>query len=229
MHGLDDRLAELLWAARVAATKLSPSPDWASLTPERARRINELLVARVVGEGRAAWKMGAFDEETRLRLGLDEPLVSAVLPDRLHVGVDDVRLDLAGLVQPKLEPEIGISVDGEGVRITPCVEVADCRFPSWQLPPAAAVADFGLQGAMIFGHAASPVLDVQVTVRRNGEPVTVATGSWSESVTRLDLLPPTRPASYHVATGALTPLLDATPGRWQFEFRDIGTVTLVLS
>ena len=227
---LDDPLARALWAAREAATETSPGPDWAGLTLDRARQINEQLFGRLDGDGAEPPGSSARSTQPRnRRLGLSEPLVCRVLPDRLHVGAGEVRLDLARLVRPKFEPEIGIRVQGESLRLVACVEVADCRFVDWQLPPCAAIADFGLQGEMIFGSDTVPIKDVHVSVRRDGVEQAAAVGSWSDAVEKLALLPPARPDEFLVATGALTPLLDATPGRWEFDFRDVGRLTVVVT
>jgi 2-keto-4-pentenoate hydratase len=226
---LDDPLARLLWTARETATEVPSHPDWESITLARAGLINDQLVGRIPGDGPGAWKMGAFDDVTQQRLGLTAPLVCRVLPDGLRVGVDEVRLDLADLVRPKLEPEIGIRVEGDSLRLVPCVELADCRFPQWQVPRRAALADFGLQGAMIFGTDVEPVDEVHVTVHRDGAEVATATASWASAVERLAFIAPTPPAPFFVATGAMTPLLDAEPGTWQFVFHDVGVLTLVLS
>ena len=92
-------------------------------------------------------------------------------------------------MQPKLEAEIGILlVDGEAW-LAPCVEVADCRFGAWAVPPACAVADFGLQGAMLFGAAVAPIPRVGVTVSCDGSPVAEGAGDFSDAVERLAMVP----------------------------------------
>ena len=50
---LDDPLARALWAAREAATETSPGPDWAGLTLDRARQINDQLFGRLAATGEA--------------------------------------------------------------------------------------------------------------------------------------------------------------------------------
>jgi 2-keto-4-pentenoate hydratase len=227
-----DALVEALWRARrEGATVHLDQAAWAGLDRDLAEAVAADLYGRVLSSQPAGWKLGALDIPTQRRLGLDGPLVAPVLPDRLHQDADEVRLDLTGFVQPRLEAELGVQMDGSETRPLPCVEVADCRLPGWRLPPAAAVADFGLQGAMVFGRAARTADDiVRVDVRHDGQLMQTGEQSWADTVARLSLLPEeARRRPCVVATGAITPLLDAAPGRWEFDFHDLGTLSLVFS
>jgi 2-keto-4-pentenoate hydratase len=171
--------------------------------------------------------MGAFDEESQRRLGLDGPLVAPVLASGLHTDAAEVRLRRRDFVQPRLEAEIGVQVRGSSVTLVPCVEVADCRVPGWKLASGWAVADFGLQGAMVFGAAREPVDVVRVDVLHDGQLVDAAERSWTDAVDRLRFLSGSaRDGSCVVATGAMTPLVDAAPGRWDFRFHGLQTLTL---
>ena len=101
-----------------------------------------------------------------------------------------LRLDLARLVRPKFEPEIGIRARGES-----CDSFRASRSPTvasltGSCHPVAAIADFGLQGEMIFGTDTVPIKDVHVSVRRDGVEQAAAVGSWSDAVEKLALLPP---------------------------------------
>ena len=132
-------------------------------------------------------------------------------------------------MQPKLEAEIGILlVDGEAW-LAPCVEVADCRFGAWAVPPACAVADFGLQGAMLFGAAVAPIPRVGVTVSCDGSPVAEGAGDFSDAVERLAMVPGRLGRSVHIATGSITPMLPATAGVWEFDFGPVGRLVVELT
>jgi 2-keto-4-pentenoate hydratase len=226
-------LVEALWRARSEGTTVRlDEAAWAGLDRDLAEAVAGDLYGRVLPDPPAAWKLGALDIPTQERLGLAGPLVAPVLPDRLHQGAREVRLNLAGFAQPRLEAELGVQVDGSGApRPLPCVEVADSRLPGWRLPPAAAIADFGLQGAMVFGEAAPAAGDVvRVEVRHDGRIVETGEQSWADTLARLSLLPEAaRRRPFVVATGAITPLRDAAPGRWEFDFHDLGTLSLVFS
>ena len=231
MPALTSAAADALWRARSERRTVDPADGaWSQLGPSQASEVADELYRRVFDGEPSAWKLGAVDQPTQQRLGLTGPLVAPVLPDGLHEGAREVRLRREDFVQPRLEAEVGVRIDSAGLRPMPCVEVADSRLAGWRLPPAVAVADFGLQGAMVFG-AAGELLDVvHVEVRHDGRLVQTAELSWAEAVGRLDLLPPgvtDRPVS--VATGAMAALLDAAPGRWQFDFPGLSTLTLLIS
>ncbi len=227
----DDPLAQALWECRREHRTLDMSEDSvAGLSLDRARAIASELYLRLDAVRSGSWKLGAFDRMTRELLGLAEPLVAPVPSDRLSVGPSALSFSMGSFVQAKLEAEVGVAIYDWGVRLVPCIEVADCRFLGWRVPAAAALADFGLQGAMAFGPEFDPVGEVRVDVRHDGQQVGSGRLAWDEAIERLTLLPPEashRPT--YVATGAITPQLDASRGRWEFEFRDIATMSLNLS
>ena len=228
-----DELAERLWAARERVEPLAEDPDWLGVDHAEAVEVADQLYRRcaVPPDPRdvAAWKLGALDELTRHRLGLPGPLVAPVLPGGLHTGVQELPVRLAELVDPKLEAEIGVLLDAGRPFLVPCVEIADCRFAGWAVPLGCALADFGLQGSMVFGSAVEPVDLVQVTVRHNGATVGQGSGAWAAAVDRVSLLPAPLASPVHVATGSITPMIPATAGTWEFDFGDAGTIVLDLS
>jgi 2-keto-4-pentenoate hydratase len=115
------------------------------------------------------------------------------------------------------------------MRLAPCVEIADCRFAGWALPPGGAPADFGLQGSMVFGPVVEPVAEVHVEVRRDGETVGAGEGTWAEAAARLSLLPASLAPGALVATGSITAMFPAARGRWEFDFGPAGTLVLDLA
>ena len=227
-----EELAERLWVARQRAQPLAVDGNWLGVDHRKALEIADLLYRRcaVPPDPRevAAWKLGALDEPTQSRLGLPGPLFAPVLPDRLHTDVTSLPVRLAELVDPKLEAEIGIRLDADGMRLAPCVEIADCRFAGWALPPGGAPADFGLQGSMVFGPVVEPDAEVQVEVRRDGETVGAGGGTWAEAAARLSLLPAALAPGALVATGSITAMFPAARGRWEFDFGPVGTLVLDL-
>jgi 2-keto-4-pentenoate hydratase len=228
-----DPFADALWSAREGRAPIADVQAWRDVDHAMAAAIAADLYRRAgVAESSdavAAWKMGALDEPTRQRLGLLGPLVAPVLPEGLRTGVREVRLSLADLVAPKVEAELGVLLEEGRTRLVPCVEVADCRFPGWEVPPGCAVADFGLQGVLVFGNAADSAPDVNVTVRHDGSVVGEATGLWDDVLGRLALLPGRLRSSIHVATGSVTPMFPATAGTWEFDFAGAGHIVLHLT
>jgi 2-keto-4-pentenoate hydratase len=224
-----DPLAVALWDARERSAAVSVAESWGHLSPDRAEHISAALYQRLSPIAPSAWKMGAFDVETQLRLGLDGPLVAPVLPDRLHFQATTLSLRVRDFVQPKLEAEVGIRIDEAGQRLVPCVEVADCRFADWAIPRFGAVADFGLQGAMVFGLDAAPLAEVEVTVSHDGVEVGSGRATWTDVVQRLSLLPDVHGRSAFVATGSMTPMFPALVGLWEFDFRGLAPLVLELT
>ena len=228
-----EELAERLWVARQRAQPLAVDGNWLGVDHRKALEIADLLYRRcsVPPDPRevAAWKLGALDEPTQSRLGLPGPLFAPVLPDRLHTDVTALPVRMAELVDPKLEAEIGIRLDADGMRLAPCVEISDCRFAGWALPPGGAPADFGLQGSMVFGPVVEPVAEVHVEVRRDGQTVGAGGGTWAEAAARLSLLPAALAPGALVATGSITAMFPAARGRWEFDFGPAGTLVLDLA
>jgi hypothetical protein len=109
----------------------------------------------------------------------------------------------------------------------PCVEIADCRFSGWTLPPHGMTADLALQGRMVYGLPAEMPDEIEVIVSLDGSPVASGSARWVDAVARLGLLPD-RAAADRVATGSITELVDCVPGRWLFDFGAVGHISLVV-
>jgi 2-keto-4-pentenoate hydratase len=227
VNAFADPLAAVLWNARERRAVVGDTRPWTELSAHRAAAISSELYSRNRSRAPSAWKMGAFDRPTQERLVLDGPLLAPVLTDGLQLDVTEVRLELARFGQPRLEAEVGIRLTAQGDRLMPCVEIADCRFAEWTVPARAAVADFGLQGAMLFGPDVAPVPLVHVEVRRDGVRIQSADCSWDEAIGRLDIMPSSTRHNSYVATGAMTPLIPACRGRWEFDFGAVGQLSIV--
>ncbi len=222
-----DPLAALLWDTRERGTVIDDARPWSGLSAQRATAISSELYHCTRSSAPAAWKMGAFDRSTQERLVLDGPMLAPVLADGLHLDATEVLIEITRFSQPKLEAELGIRLTEQGVRLMPCVEIADCRFDGWKVPPRAAVADFGLQGAMIFGLEVDPVPTVSVEVRHDGVRIDAAACSWDDAVSRLGIMPSSTQHDTYVATGAMTQLVPTRRGRWEFDFGAAGRLDVV--
>lgn len=223
-------LSAALNRARSTASFVKPPEGYAgALEPAVARAVANELYRSAATE--RAWKMGAFDAETQDQLGLDEPLVAPVLSRGLVLDASFVDLHSGDFVQPRLEAEIGVLVTETRVRALPCVEVADCRIAGWRPPPGWALADFGLQGAMVFGTPVEPPDSVSVEVVHDGTTVGIAQRCWADALARLEHLPADagHAVPFRVATGAMTPLYELALGRWEFRFSGLPALTLVVS
>lgn len=222
-----DPLAAMLWNAREGGTVLDDARPWSGLSAGRAAAISSELYHCTGSSAPAAWKMGAFDRSTQERLVLDGPMLAPVLTDGLHLDATEVSIEFSRFSQPKLEAELGVRLTEQGLRLMPCVEIADCRFDGWKVPARAAVADFALQGAMLFGVEVDPIPSISVEVRHDGGWIAAASGTWDAAVSRLGIMPQSTRHDAYVATGAMTALVPAGRGRWEFNFGTAGRIDIV--
>ena len=228
MNGTSEagRLADLLWRARVTGAALDPyAPYWASLGERHAESIAAELYER--GGVSRSWKLGALDVPTQKRLGISGPVAAPLLDGVTETGVSVATLHRKDMVAPRFEAEIGVLLDGGTPRLVPCVEVADCRFTGWDLPPYGMTVDLALQGRMLFGPPGHADAEVAVVVGHDGRRVASGTADRDEAVARLGLLP-SADAADQVATGAVTALHDCLPGRWDFDFGTLGAIIVIV-
>lgn len=220
-----DPLAAALWSARRGGTA---APSGGELTLERADRIAaELYGALEAGGGRqVAWKIGAGDAAAQRRFGIDRPFTAPV--HDTYVLQDGATLSLANLVAPRLEAEIGLRFDGEEPTALPCIEIIDCRFPTWDIQIAEVLADFGLQGAMVFGQPRAGGAEVQALVRRDGEVVARGSGAVAAAAAiSRQALGERRLAEFPlVASGSLITPMPLEPGRHEIDFGELGSLLL---
>ena len=221
-----ERLASILVDARNCVTSVDGSdPIWRDLDADLAARVGAAFARQVGATGSPLWKLGAVDEATQRRLGVEGPLFAQLPLESVSSDVTAAAVDLCTLVAPRFEAEIGVLIEDGVLRAMPCVEVADSRFTGWSLPPWGVVADGTLQGRMLFGPATDPFADIEVTVRLDGEELGHGAGSWAEAAGRLNILPPDQPVRM-VATGSLTALYPCTPGSWSFDFGPLGEISV---
>ena len=221
-----DHLASVLARARSTVTPVDgTTAPWPDMDAALASEVGASLCRLIGAEGSPYWKLGATDVATQTRLGVPGPLFAPLDPASVRRDVVAATLDRSTMIAPRFEPEIGVMwVDGV-IFASPCVEIADCRFSGWRLPPWGVVADATLQGEMLFGPPVAPQDDVEVTVRLDGREIGRGCGTWREAVARLDLLPQEASAAL-VATGSLTSLFDCEPGVWNFDFGPLGALTV---
>lgn len=222
-----EALATLIEQARHTRVLLEATdPEWVGLDRAFAEQVAEVLYERWGATGSPYWKLGAVDAQTQAKLGLDGPVSAPLVPERVFLLSEHLEIDSANFLHAKFEAEVGITVDGTLLPLA-CVEIADCSFTAWGLPPFGVVADACLQSMMIFGRVTTPVETVQVVVSHNGVTVASGTQDWGGAVARLEVLPAGAGAT-HVATGAITPLLDVSPGEWVFDFGPLGSITVLV-
>jgi 2-keto-4-pentenoate hydratase len=190
----NERLVEELLQAR-DATRLAPNPSHFGfdLTLGRAYQIGRGLHDRLVARGYApiGRKIGFTNRAMWEQFQVSEPIwvhVHAQTVQFAHAG--HARVDLAGMVAPRLEPEIVLKLrspvpDGEppAEELARCIEwaavgfeIVDSHYADWRFTAAEAIADFGVHAALVVGvpwpvgseaprHTATVLETLKVTLR----------------------------------------------------------------
>ncbi len=124
---------------------------------ERLRRTRGWrAVGRKIGfTNRAIWE----------RYNVDRPMWARMWSRTVIMAPDGrARLSLAGLVQPRIEPEVVFRLRGPVALVddprellgstewvAPGFEIVHCHYPDWRFTAADCTADFGLHGALVVG------------------------------------------------------------------------------
>jgi 2-keto-4-pentenoate hydratase len=144
--------------------------------------VQQRLTSRRQGRGarRVGWKLGYTSAVMREQMGVDSPNLGPLL-DGMVVAPDDPLPST--LVQPRVEPEIGIVVDADGrpAQARAVLEVVDSVWRNYRFTLATNTADGSSAAGVVVGDpldgdlAAIPVELWRVP--DVGEPVLEATGS----------------------------------------------------
>jgi 2-oxo-3-hexenedioate decarboxylase len=161
-------IADRLIAAYDTATMIAPiaaSTEGFDVAAayEVLRDVEERRLAqgwRAVGR-----KIGFTNRTIWPRYGVYQPMWARTWAHTVHDAVDGrARLSLAGLVQPRIEPEVVFKLKapvaaGADARtvlaatesIAPGFEIVQSHFPDWKFTAADCTAAFGLHGALVIG------------------------------------------------------------------------------
>lgn len=196
--------------------------DWAN--GSRVARLADSLL----GEQKiqpAGLKLGAHEPSAQRGLGLTSPLTAPFHEEWLLL--DEPKVELDDFVEPRLECEIGFVRQAGRWVPTGCLEIADCRFPGWSARGGQVIADFALNGAMIFGTRLKRDGDTTFRLFRDGHlmlegpaSMTAAQARIPDAAERLEMP--------RIASGSLHPALPMTPGSWVLEFDSGGATSLLV-
>ena len=159
---------ELMRVHEAAAVVPRFSERYPGLTPEAGYAGARALHAHRVAHG---WKplgrkIGFTNRTLWERYGVHEPMWGTVYDRTLLFSEDgSCEVPLAGLVQPRIEPEICFKLKrapGAG-RLAECiewmahsVEIVQCRHPGWKVTIADCTTDNGLHGLLVVGAPRPP-------------------------------------------------------------------------
>jgi 2-keto-4-pentenoate hydratase len=226
-----DPLAQALWNARAnARTITAPSLDDRALTRGRARAIASELYAELISAGarQIGWKLIATDERAQAWLGTKRALSAPVFNSSTLT--DGAVISLCDLVAPRLELEVALRFAAHDVLLPlACIEIIDTRFPDWRVKVPEAIADFALQGLMIFGSPCADVSVAEVQLKLNGRPLVSGSRSVADASAALAVLTARQRAKaangqFTVAAGAIVTPVPLTVGSWCADFGDLGSL-----
>lgn len=243
-------IADRLIAAYEGASMLDPITDSdPSFDLAAAYAVLDEIHSRRVGAG---WrpvgrKIGFTNRAIWERYGVDAPLWAHVYDRTVH---RTATLSLAGLVQPRLEPEVVLGLrgpvpqDGDARAVLDAVEwiaagfeVVQCHFPDWRFRLPDCTAAFGLHAALFVGAskplddgARDRIADFELTLFRDGELVGRGHGRNVLDSPALALQHLARVAVRHplrageiVTTGTLTDAWPLEAGqRWRSDYAELG-------
>ena len=201
------------------------------------------------GDRPLGFKLGLTSRAKQEAMGVAEPLWGRLSSGMLHA--EDVPLDVAGLIHPRVEPEIafllGDDVDGATASVPtvlaateglfPALEVLDSRYEGFRFTLPDVVADNASAARVVLGGRLLPVaaLDPQLegmVLRAGGEVVDTAAGAAvsghpAAAVAWLARAAGHLPAGSVVLSGGLTAPVPLAPGLVvSAEYTHLGSVTL---
>jgi 2-keto-4-pentenoate hydratase len=167
-RALEQLTIDLLQARDAAALTTPPSRREAPFDLERAYQVGRALHDRLTKRGYQASgrKIGFTNPATWQELGLSTPIWAPMYQQTIHFAEQGpFRLSLAGMVAPRLEPEIVLKLhrpapsgDASAEEWASCLEwaavgfeVVGSHYPDWRFTAADAVADFGVHAALVVG------------------------------------------------------------------------------
>ncbi|MQA13326.1 MAG: hydratase [Pseudonocardiaceae bacterium] len=186
-----EHVARTLLAARRNGHTLDPLTDRVALTLEQAYRVQDAVTAERLrtGQRMVGWKLGYTSAAMRAQMGITEPNCGPLTDAMLIPDGGAVPL---GLLQPRVEPEIGLRLrrrlaGSAGVEEVldacetglACLEVVDSVFTGYRFRLEDNTADGSSAAGVVVGDEL-PLdgLDaLAVRLERNGEPGGEATGA----------------------------------------------------
>lgn len=233
---------------------IEPLTDERDLSIEEAYEIQHLVIDRLLDDspGLIGYKLGLVSGAKQEQLGIDEPIFCPV-PRRF---VLDGAIDLDECLNPRVEAEIGLVLDGSleppvtatevlanTGAVVPLVEVIESRFTGWRIPTAQdVIADITSCRGVVFGDRVRDIGDVDlamesVTLTHNGELVETGVGAdimgnpahgvaWLAE--RLSEQGASLDAGDVIMTGGITAAVDVEGGDvFSIKFNSLGSIDLV--
>lgn len=190
-------LADELVAAQDSCVPVSPVRSRGrNLSLDDAYAIQRMISDRRLDEGRVivGHKIGLTSESMQRQLGVNEPDFGVLLDTM--VLTDGAAVDTAGLIAPRIEAEIAVTLSreirGPGVTtsdiaaaiasVVPALEIIDSRIANWDIALVDTVADnassaLAVAGVPFTGVAPDQLVNESVELLVDGVPVAQGSGS----------------------------------------------------
>lgn len=191
------KIAKGLYAAERQRSVLDPlTATHQGIDVPAAYRVQLALVElrKAAGEKIAGKKIGLTSLAMQRMLGVDQPDYGHIFDSM--VLEDDVRMDTAELIQPKVEPEIAFVLErplqGPGVTamqvlaatrfVVPAIEIIDSRIRDWKIKLCDTIADNASSARIVLGNTPRQAHQVDLrlvgmVLEKNGEVVQTGAGA----------------------------------------------------
>ena len=163
-----DSLAEELLVCHSRATMLAPpSASRPDFDVPAAYRVLDAIASRRLAAGcnPVGRKIGFTNRSIWARYGVSQPIWAPMWSNTVHFATRDrATLELANLVQPRIEPEVAFKLGAPVAHadspedvlrsiswLAPAFEIVQCHYPQWKFSAQDCIADFGLHGALVVG------------------------------------------------------------------------------
>lgn len=192
------RVADLIWTARAQARPIAPvRTALPALDVGAAYAVQQINVRRRLAQGRrvAGRKIGLTSEAVQKQLGVDQPDFGVLFDDMGHYG-DDVTVQLAGMIAPRIEAEIAFvlkaDIPEQGLdraalearigEVAASAEIVDSAIAGWDINIVDTVADNASSAAFALGAPQPYVAGMDLPERamrmsRAGETLSQGTGA----------------------------------------------------
>ena len=195
---------DLLQARDAARLTTLPSQREVGFNLENGYQLGRVLHERLLKRGyrSVGRKLGFTNPDTWKEFNVDTPIWAHMYAQTVHFsGQGNFRLSLAGMISPRIEPEVVLSLrrpipsgDLSAEELTDYLEwgaigfeVVDCHYPDWHFTAADTVADFGVHAALVVSspwrlnrddprQVAKKLQELKVTLRQGTEIIAVGEG-----------------------------------------------------
>ncbi|MBB3214153.1 2-keto-4-pentenoate hydratase [Herbaspirillum sp. Sphag1AN] len=251
--------AELLWQVHTSGQPCAPVRNLIGATDiDAAYAVQQRNTERWLAQGRrlVGRKIGLTSKAVQTQLGVGQPDFGMLFADMAVA--DGEAIDIARIVQPKIEAEIALIIDrplthakhtvADIINATayavPALEIVGSRIANWDIRLTDTIADNASSGLFVLGSRPVKLADFDITgcgmlMERRGDQVSIGAGAaclgnpLHAAVWLADTMArvgnPLQPGDI-IMTGALGPMVVATAGDvFEAQIEGLGRVTASFS